>query len=43
MKNLYAEHPAVVAELKTLMLKYIQDGRSTQGAPQKNDGKEIIL
>jgi arylsulfatase A-like enzyme len=43
MKNLYAEHPAVGAELRALMLKYIQDGRSTPGAPQKNDGKEIIL
>lgn len=43
MKNLYAEQPAVVAELRALMLKYIQDGRSTPGAPQKNDGKEIAL
>jgi hypothetical protein len=43
MKNLYTEQPAVVAELRALMLKYIQDGRSTPGAPQKNDGKEITL
>ena len=42
-KNLYAEFPAVVAELTALMKKYIQDGRSTPGAPQKNDGKEIVL
>jgi len=42
-KNLCDKYTAVVHELKTLMLKYINDGRSTPGAPQKNDGVEIIL
>ena len=35
--NLQAEHPETVAELKSLLTKYILDGRSTLGAPQKND------
>ena len=34
-KNLYAEYPEIVNELKALMLKYIKDGRSTQGKTQK--------
>lgn len=42
-KNLCAENPAIVNELKMLMIKYIKDGRSTPGTPQKNDGKEILL
>lgn len=37
-KNVYAEHPEVVEELKALMAKYVKDGRSTPGMPQKNDG-----
>lgn len=36
-KNLAAEQPERVAEMKTLMEKLITDGRSTPGAPQKND------
>ena len=43
IKNLYAEYPAIVSELKALMIKYIKDGRSTPGTVQKNDGKEIDL
>lgn len=39
--NVYAEHPEIVKELKDLMVKYVKDGRSTPGAPQKNDGPEI--
>jgi len=35
--NLYAEQPEVVRELKTLLEKYIRDGRSTPGKPQTND------
>ena len=42
-KNLCSEYPDMVIELKTLMLKYIKDGRSTPGTAQKNDGKEIVL
>ncbi|MEK7706822.1 MAG: arylsulfatase, partial [Verrucomicrobiota bacterium] len=38
-RNLYAEKPAVVAELTALMNKLISDGRSTPGAPQKNDAE----
>ena len=31
-----AENPAVVERLTKLMAKYVADGRSTPGAPQKN-------
>jgi len=37
--NEYAAHPEIVANLTKLMEKYIADGRSTPGAPQKNDAK----
>jgi arylsulfatase A-like enzyme len=36
-KNLAAEQPARVGEMKTLLEKLIADGRSTPGAPQQND------
>ncbi len=36
-RNLYAEKPEVVRRLKDLLEKYKRDGRSTPGAPQKND------
>ena len=39
--NVYAEHPEIVKELKDLMVKYVKDGRSTPGTPQKNDGPEV--
>jgi len=35
--NLQAKNPEIVAELKTLLIKYILDGRSTPGKPQQND------
>jgi arylsulfatase A-like enzyme len=35
--NQYAEQPELVLELKSLLKKYQLDGRSTPGAPQKND------
>lgn len=35
-KNLAAEHPEIVAELKTVLIDYIRRGRSTPGAPQEN-------
>jgi arylsulfatase A-like enzyme len=37
MKNLAAEKPELVAEMKALMEKLIADGRSTPGAAQRND------
>ena len=37
-RNVYDEHPDVVERLKALLTKYVRDGRSTPGAPQKNDG-----
>lgn len=40
-KNVYPEHPDIVKELKDLMIKYVKEGRSTPGIPQKNDGPEI--
>jgi arylsulfatase A-like enzyme len=36
-RNLQAEHPDVVKRLLTILEKYVADGRSTPGAPQKND------
>ena len=35
--NLQATNVEVVEELKSLLIKYIVDGRSTSGVPQKND------
>jgi len=36
--NLYAAHPEIVQRLGALLIKYIRDGRSTPGPPQKNTG-----
>jgi arylsulfatase A-like enzyme len=36
--NMQAKHPEIVKELTDLLKKYIKEGRSTPGAPQKNDG-----
>ena len=36
-KNLEANNPDKVIELKSLLLKYIEEGRSTKGIPQEND------
>jgi arylsulfatase A-like enzyme len=36
-RNLAAEHPERVAEMKALLERLITDGRSTPGAPQQND------
>ncbi len=36
--NVQDQHPEIVEELRQLLLKYINDGRSTAGLPQKNDG-----
>lgn len=36
--NMQADHPEIVSELKELLMKYIEEGRSTPGASQKNDG-----
>ena len=35
--NLQAENPEKVATLKSLLSKYIKEGRSTPGTPQQND------
>lgn len=37
--NVEAEHPEIVSRLRALMAKYVREGRSTPGAPQKNDGE----
>jgi arylsulfatase A-like enzyme len=39
-KNLYAENPDKVRELKALLEKYKKEGRSTLGAPQKNEAPQ---
>ena len=36
--NLQDKHPEVVQRLTALLDKFVADGRSTPGAPQKNDG-----
>lgn len=38
--NLVNLYPKKVKELKSLLEKYINEGRSTPGVPQKNDGPE---
>ncbi len=38
--NLVSRNPKRVKDLKALLEKYIVDGRSTSGTPQKNDGPE---
>ena len=40
--NLQKQNPEKVEELKTLLTKYILDGRSTPGNPQSNDGEKEI-
>lgn len=35
--NLQASHPDIIDRLTKLLEKYVADGRSTPGAPQKND------
>ena len=37
--NLYAQHPERVEELRSLLARYVRDGRSTLGEPQQNDVK----
>ena len=39
-QNLIGSHPDKVQEMKSLLSEYVQKGRSTPGAPQKNDGPE---
>ncbi len=36
-RNLAADHPALVAEMRTTLEKFIREGRSTPGARQRND------
>lgn len=38
VSNLYPDNIEKVEELKALLIKYITEGRSTPGLPQKNDG-----
>ena len=35
-KNVQAEHPEIVEKLTKLLEKYVAEGRSTPGVPQKN-------
>ncbi len=39
--NLVTKFPDLVKDLKGLLTKYVKEGRSTPGAPQKNDGPEF--
>ena len=40
--NVRDEHPDIVERLTTLLQKYVDDGRSTPGTPQRNEGKTSI-
>ena len=40
--NLQDKHPEIVQRLTALLEKYIADGRSTPGAPQKNDAPIVL-
>ena len=35
-------HPEIVERLTKLLAKYVADGRSTPGAPQKNDAQIVL-
>jgi arylsulfatase A-like enzyme len=37
-QNVQDQHPEIVSELRALLTQYIEAGRSTPGAPQKNTG-----
>ncbi|MDN5202261.1 arylsulfatase [Fulvivirgaceae bacterium BMA10] len=39
-RNVHAENPEIVNELRQLLIKYVEDGRSTPGAKQSNHGTE---
>lgn len=39
-QNVVQQYPEKVKALKALLTEYIENGRSTPGAPQKNDGPE---
>jgi arylsulfatase A-like enzyme len=41
--NVVEENPMIVKELTDLMQKYIDDGRSTPGLTQSNEGKKMSL
>lgn len=36
--NVYEQNPKIVEELKTLLTRYVENGRSTPGTPQENTG-----
>jgi arylsulfatase A-like enzyme len=38
-KNVQSDHPGIVERLRAMLEKIIADGRSTPGAPQKNDAR----
>jgi len=37
-RNVYDDHPMVVNELKSLLTRYVENGRSTPGARQETIG-----
>ncbi len=41
-KNVQDEHPKVVERLTKLLQQYVDEGRSTPGAPQQNEGRTSI-
>jgi len=42
-KNVQADHPQVVAKLRALLESYVEQGRSTPGATQKNDANIKLI
>jgi arylsulfatase A len=41
--NVEAAHPEIVAGLTKLLEQFVADGRSTPGAPQRNDGAPVVV
>ncbi|MEG0580312.1 MAG: sulfatase-like hydrolase/transferase, partial [Niameybacter sp.] len=39
--NIYDQQPDVVQELRTLLTRYVKEGRSTPGVPQQNNGAAV--
>ena len=37
-QNLQAAYPSVVKDMTTLLAQYVNNGRSTKGLPQQNNG-----
>ena len=39
--NLYGSFPDIAEKMRALLIRYVKEGRSTPGIPQKNDDPEV--